>query len=157
MRRFEILLEKLNRKDLQDLKEEPRSILSSRSLRSSWFIISVLTATSSWSEGTAELFRVSPPEAVVYLNGITQTQIPTKFVIIREIRGVLGFARLTMCAQLHMTQRIRALKVVDIYVRAKLIGFRRLCPAPLPARLRSGRMQVRIAAITVSDGPLLAR
>jgi len=44
VRRFEILLEMLNRKDLQDLKEEPRSILSSRSLRSSWFIILVLTA-----------------------------------------------------------------------------------------------------------------
>jgi len=70
VRRFEILLEKLNRKDLQDLKEAPRSILSSRSLRSSWFIISALTATSSSSDGTAELFRVSPPEAVVYLNGI---------------------------------------------------------------------------------------
>ena len=69
MRRFEILLEKLNRKALQDLKEEPRSILSLRSLRSSWFIILVLTATSSPSIGTAELFRVSPPEAVVYLNG----------------------------------------------------------------------------------------
>ena len=45
MRRFEILVEKLNRKDLQDLKEEPRSILSSRSLRSSRFISLVLTAT----------------------------------------------------------------------------------------------------------------
>jgi len=70
VRRFEILLEMLNRKDLQDLKEQSRSILSSRSLRSSWFIILVLTATSSSSDGTAELFRVSPPEAVVYLNGI---------------------------------------------------------------------------------------
>jgi len=62
VRRFEILLEKLNRNELQDLKEEPRSILSSRSLGSSWFIISVLSATSSSSDGTAELFRVSPPE-----------------------------------------------------------------------------------------------
>ena len=71
MRRFEILLERLNRKDLQDLKEEPRSILSSKSLRSSWFIILVLTATSISSDGTAELFCVSPPEAVGCLNGIS--------------------------------------------------------------------------------------
>jgi len=70
VRGFEIHLEKLNRKDPQDLKEEPRSILSSRSLRSSWFIILVLTATSSSSDGTAELFHISPPEEVVYLNGI---------------------------------------------------------------------------------------
>ena len=76
MRRCEILLEKLNRKVLQDLKEEPRSILSSRSLRSSWFSILVLSATSRPSDGTAQLFRVSPPEAVVYLNGIIRSSDP---------------------------------------------------------------------------------
>ena len=48
----------------------------------------------------------SPPAKLgVYPEEITQTQIPAKFVTIRGIRGVLGFARLTKCAQLLMTQR----------------------------------------------------
>jgi hypothetical protein len=81
-------IQDLAKKDEPQRPQRPRrmnilKILSSRSLWSSWFVF-FCSSRSFWSKaaGTAELFRVSPPEAVDYLDGFKNSILRVKRCVV---------------------------------------------------------------------------